>query len=53
MHEAAPKGYFNDVVVLDGKAMWRSLFLQCWDDYTERYATFDEVLSRHAAAKAA
>ena len=53
VHEAAPKGYFNDVVVLDGKAMWRSLFLQCWDDYTDRYATFDEVLARHAAAKAA
>jgi len=53
VHEGAPSGAFDDVTVLDAKGMWRSLHLQVWDEATQRYATFDEVLKRSEAAKAA
>ena len=53
VHESAPPSYWNEVVTLRPKDMWRSVWLQCWDETIENYATFDEVLARHAAAKAA
>lgn len=43
-HETAPAHAFDDVPVLGFRAMWRALSLQVWDDSTQRYSTFAEVL---------
>ena len=48
-HETAPAHAFDEVPVLSLREMWRSLFLQVWDDSTQSYATFAEVLKAHRA----
>ena len=50
VHEKAPPNFWDDIVYMKPKDMWRSLFLQVWDEETKNYATFDEVLARHRKA---
>lgn len=50
VHELAPPSMWADVVVLGPKELWRSLFLQCWDEEKQVYATFAEVEQRAAMA---
>ena len=55
-HEAAPAEFWEEVVYLQPKQMWRSLFLQCYDESARVYSTFQEAIDRHTAqakAKAA
>ena len=50
VHEGAPAGLWQGVAYLEPRHMWRSVFLQIWDDVdTQNYATFNEVMDREWA----
>jgi omega-6 fatty acid desaturase (delta-12 desaturase) len=53
VHEAAPEGMWHGVVYLGVKDMWRSLFLQAYDEKLKTYVTFDEVIAAYGSGKAA
>ena len=53
VHEQAPAGAFGAVHVLGVTGMWRSLFLQCYDEASGRYITFGEAQQQQLETKAA
>lgn len=42
-------GLWSGVMVLSPSVMWRSLWLQCYDESAGRYSTFREALADHSA----
>jgi len=56
VHESAPASFsdmpegFSCAVVLGARDMWRSVWLQCFDEASQKYATFDEVLRSRKTA---
>ena len=48
VHEAAAPEMWNELVVLDGPAVYHSLWLQVYDDVEGKYSTFDRVIRMYA-----